>query len=64
MSKASAAGSPSVPEQVAAVDLGSNSFHMVVARPAHGRGRIHDDDVRRGEPAHEPIAVGAQIPQH
>ena len=54
-----------------------------MARPAHGRGRNHDDDVsrgqyieempqrcemeldrRRGEPAHEPIAVGAHILQH
>ena len=30
------------PEQVAAVDLGSNSFHMVVARPEHGRLHVVD----------------------
>ncbi len=31
-----------VPEQVAAVDLGSNSFHMVVARVADGRVHVVD----------------------
>jgi len=30
------ADATALPEQVAAVDLGSNSFHMVVATPAHG----------------------------
>lgn len=30
------------PEVIAAVDLGSNSFHMIVARPVHGRLLILD----------------------
>ncbi|HTP39973.1 MAG TPA: exopolyphosphatase [Steroidobacteraceae bacterium] len=30
-------GAPAVPEVLAAVDLGSNSFHMVVARHSHGQ---------------------------
>lgn len=42
MSTERVAESPTVPEQVAAVDLGSNSFHMVVARPAHGRLQLVD----------------------
>lgn len=34
--------SPRVPDVLAAVDLGSNSFHMVVARYAHGQLTIMD----------------------
>ena len=30
-------GSPATDEVIAAVDLGSNSFHMVVARYSHGQ---------------------------
>ena len=43
--------SPPVPDVLAAVDLGSNSFHMIVARYAHGQLTIVDrlrDPVRLG----------------
>jgi exopolyphosphatase/guanosine-5'-triphosphate,3'-diphosphate pyrophosphatase len=33
---------PKIPDVIAAVDLGSNSFHMVVARHAHGQVTILD----------------------
>ena len=42
MSRQRATGSSTLPEQVAAVDLGSNSFHMVVARLASGRIQLVD----------------------
>jgi len=42
VAKSRAAKAPATPEQVAAVDLGSNSFHMVVARPEHGRLHVLD----------------------
>jgi len=31
-----------IPEVIAAVDLGSNSFHMVVARHSHGQLTVID----------------------
>ena len=42
MSRQRKQATPELPEQVAAVDLGSNSFHMVVARLASGRLQLVD----------------------
>ena len=44
----------SLPSSVAAVDLGSNSFHLVVARPAHGRLDVLDR-------LREPVRLGAGL---
>jgi exopolyphosphatase/guanosine-5'-triphosphate,3'-diphosphate pyrophosphatase len=47
----------SVPDVIAAVDLGSNSFHMVVARYSHGQLLILDR-------LREPVRLGAGLDEH
>ncbi len=37
-----AAAEPNAPESIAAVDLGSNSFHLIVAQPHNGHMRVLD----------------------
>ena len=50
-------GVPSVPEQLAAVDLGSNSFHLVIGRVVDG----HLDVVDR---LREPVRLAAGLDEH
>src|SRR4051794_1532519 len=46
-----------IPDVIAAVDLGSNSFHMVVARYSHGQLVILDR-------LREPVRLAAGLDQH
>ncbi len=50
-------GVPSVPEQLAAIDLGSNSFHLVIGRVVDG----HLDVVDR---LREPVRLAAGLDDH
>ena len=52
-----AAGTPSVPESLAAIDLGSNSFHLVLGRVVDG----HVDVVDR---LREPVRLAAGLDKH
>jgi exopolyphosphatase/guanosine-5'-triphosphate,3'-diphosphate pyrophosphatase len=49
--------SPKLPDVIAAVDLGSNSFHMVVARYSHGQLLIVDR-------LREPVRLAAGLDEH
>ena len=58
MTAASTAGNTaSSPEVLAAIDMGSNSFHMVVARLVHG-------EIRTLEKMGEKVQLGAGLDQH
>ncbi|MBC7983316.1 MAG: exopolyphosphatase, partial [Candidatus Obscuribacterales bacterium] len=46
-----------IPDVIAAVDLGSNSFHMVVARHSHGQLLIEDR-------LREPVRLAAGLDEH
>jgi exopolyphosphatase/guanosine-5'-triphosphate,3'-diphosphate pyrophosphatase len=48
---------PSIPDVLAAVDLGSNSFHMIVARYSHGQLNIVDR-------LREPVRLAAGMDDH
>ena len=52
-----ATGTPSVPESLAAIDLGSNSFHLVLGRVVDG----HLDVVDR---LREPVRLAAGLDKH